>query len=423
MADTVDKLTTDTALLAPAAALKTVESKGMSSNVRVPFDSLRKMPGFNVRAENDEYRAAVRSYADSMKVNGFYDHKPLGVFKVDGQDGLFIHDGHTRYDAVALARSEGAQIDEVPVALAPAGTTVEDLTVSLVQSNEGRPLAPIELAAVVKRLLSFKDDKNWVAERIGKTVRYIDNLLVLAGAPAAVRDAVANNRIAAAEAVKIVRKDPKTAADTVKAKVKEAEAKGKAKATPKTSAPAVPAGPKMKRVVVEIDVKKGDKLGDVLKDSVAKAIRAEFETSDETDLVEDEIGKIVLTLHVPDYEAIQAATAAAAAKAKAAEDRAAAKVVADAAKAKAAEERAAAKLKADAEKAKAAAAKPAPAAKPAAAAKKPAVAKDPAAGTFVAALKAAGEKKPAAAKPAKAAAAAKTPAPAPTTGDDGMGGL
>lgn len=390
MADTADKLTPNTALLAGSAALKTVESKGMSSNVRVPFDSIRKMAGFNVRVENDDYKAHIRALADSIKTNGFYDHKPLGVFKVDGQDGLFIHDGHSRYDAAALARSEGAQIDELPVSLAPAGTTVEDLTISLSQSNEGRPLTPIELAAVVKRLLSFKDDKNWVAEKIGKSTRYLDNLLVLAGAPAAVRTAVANNKIAAAEAVKIVRKDPKSAAATVTAKVKEAEAKGKSKATPKTAAAPKPAGPKMKRVQVEVDVTKGAKLGDLLKDSIAKAIRAEFET-DKDDLVEDEVGKIMLTMLVPDYEAMAAAKAAAEEKAakaaKAAQEKA---------------EREAAAKKAAAEKPKAEAK---PKRKTAAQAKADAQAH---------------------LGGAKAPEATETPAAAPAgapAGDDGMGGL
>lgn len=309
-----DTLNTDTALSAPSAALKTVESKGMSSNLRVPFDVLNVLPDFNVRVVNDEYKAAVRAIADSIKANGYYEYKPLAVFKIDGKDGLFIHDGHTRYDALKLLRDEGTEIADVPVALAPAGTTVEDLIVSLVQSNEGRQLAPLELAIVAKRLLGFGMDKDKVAERLGKTTRYLDNLLVLAGAPKAVRDAVGQNKIAAAEAVKIVRKDPKTAADTVKAKVKEAEAKGKAKATPKTAA-ATPATP-MKRVVVEVDVKKGDKLGDILKDQIAKSIRGEFETAKAGDLVEDEVGKIVLTIHVPDYEKIASREAAEKAKAE-----------------------------------------------------------------------------------------------------------
>lgn len=297
-----DTLNTDTALAAPSAALKTVESKGMSSNVRVPFAALNVIPDFNVRVVNDEYKARVRNIADSIKANGYYEYKPLGVFKIDGKDGLFIHDGHTRYDALKLLISEGAEIADVPVSLAPAGTTVEDLTISLVQSNEGERLAPLELAIVAKRLLGFGMDKETVANRLGKTTRYLDNLLVLAGAPKAVRDAVGQNKIAAAEAVKIVRKDPAKAAETVKAKVKAAADAGKAKATPKATA-AKPSGPKMKRIPVEIDFPKGAKMGDILK-TLAGAIRKEINVVDaKGDLIEGEHAKVALTIIVVDEEA------------------------------------------------------------------------------------------------------------------------
>lgn len=309
MADTA--FNSDIAIEAPTTALKHIDTKGNSLNVRAPFAKLMPLPGFNVRVKNADYQASVREFADSIRENGYYDHKPLAVIVLPGDDTLWVWDGETRYDAIKLLATEGTVVEEVPVSLAPAGTTVEDLTVAMSQSNEGVKLSPIALAALVKRLMSYGWDKDKVALRIGKTVRYLDNLLVLAGAPKAVRDAVADNKIAAAEAVKIVRKDPKTAAATVTAKVKAAEAKGQTKATPKRSA----TGPKMKAVKVEFSVPEGDKMGEVLK-GVAKRIREEF-NMDAQDVLE-ETGSITVIVHVIDHEAEAAAAAKVAAAAAAA---------------------------------------------------------------------------------------------------------
>jgi ParB-like chromosome segregation protein Spo0J len=316
------------AIEAPSAALKHISSKGLSTNVRVPLDKLKPLPGFNVRTKGDDYQAAVREFANSIRENGFYDHKPLAVIVLPGDDTLYIYDGETRYDALQLLLGEGVTVAEVPVALAPAGTTVEDLTVAMAQSNDGRQLTPLALADLVKRLQGYGWDKDKIATKIGKTTRYLDNLLVLAGAPKAVREAVAADKIAAAEAVKIVRKDPKTAAKVVGDKVKAAEAAGKKKATPKRAA----TGPKMKAIRHTFAVPEGDKMGDVLK-ALAKRIREEFGI-DANDVLE-ETGSLDIVIHVIDHEA----EAAAAEKAKKAAEADAAKKAAAKAPAKAPEKK------------------------------------------------------------------------------------
>lgn len=400
----------DIAISAPTSALKAIESKGMSTNVRVPLANLKPLPGFNVRVKGtDDYKEAVRAFADSIKLNGFYDHKPLAAIVLEGDPTVYVYDGETRYDALMLLETEGTTFDAIPVSLAPAGTTVEDLTVSMAQSNDGRALTPIALAELVKRLLSYNPDKNLAAARIGKTVRYVDNLLVLAGAPKSVRDAVASDKIAAAEAVKIVRKDKAGAAKVVADKVKAAEAKGQTKATPKRSA----TGPKMKRVSADFSVPEGQKMADVLK-GIAKRVREEFGI-DKDDLLE-ETGSITVTIHVIDHEA-EAAAAAKAAKAKA----------------EAAKPKPAAKPKAEPKPKATPKTKPTPAPAPApAAAEAPAEkpkrsrAKTPSAATTPAVVQEAPETPPA----PEGGEAAGDPAPeaqaAPQgdgTGDDGMGGL
>lgn len=50
------------------------------------------------------------------------------VAKEDGNDVIFVTDGHCRYDAVELAIAEGAELSRIPVVVAHQGTSMEDLT-------------------------------------------------------------------------------------------------------------------------------------------------------------------------------------------------------------------------------------------------------------------------------------------------------
>lgn len=283
----------DTVNMTFAAKVVSALAEKTEKVLMVNPDKLLPLPGFNVRVKNEAYQERVAGIADSIEANGYYSHKPLGGVLLDSDhDHLFVHDGEHRLDALALLKERGVAIAAVPVAVAPQGTTVEDLTVSLVQSNTGEPLSPVEMGAVVKRLMSYGLDKEAVSKRIGKTTRHIDNLLVLAGAPVGVRTAVADGKIAAAEAVKLVRKDPKNAATKVAEAVKRAEAAGAKKATPKTMQ-----GPKMQRIPYTVSLATGDKLGDALK-ALATHVRSHVDHNpDATDALKED-GKLTVIVEI-----------------------------------------------------------------------------------------------------------------------------
>lgn len=199
-------------------------------------DELVEIPGFNVRVETPDYLEHVDNIAQSIAVNGFYPNKPLGGYagKQDGADVIFVTDGHTRRKAVKIAREKyGATIDKIPVILKPHGQSIEDLTVALIQDNEGRPLTVLEKAIVASRLSSFMMTKADIAKRLNMTDRYVDQLLILAGSPKKVRDLVAADKVSATEAVKQLQKDPEKAVDVLTEAVRAAEAGGKKKASGK----------------------------------------------------------------------------------------------------------------------------------------------------------------------------------------------
>lgn len=294
---------------------------------RVPLDKLAVLPGFNTRVKDAEYNERVAGIADSIARNGFFDDKPFAVTMIPNDDTVYIYDGEHRFDAAKQALLDGAEFsDGLPVAWAKDGATVKDLTIHLAHGNNGERLNMVELAAVVRRMQGLGMEKAEIAEALGRTGRHIDNLFVLAGANQTVKKAVASGQIAGAEAVKLLRKDPKTAAAKITEAVKKAAEKGKAKATPKTMADK-PTGPKMKTIAVEQSMPEGETMGAVLK-ALATQIRQHVQIGEGDKL--GETGMIRVKLEVIDHEA-------------------------EAAKAKAAEEKAEAARKREAEKAEAAA--------------------------------------------------------------------
>lgn len=211
---------------------------GRSDMWTVPVAQIKVLDGFNVRVHNAEYKARIEEIAKSILANGFLKDKPLTgyVAKEDGQQVIYVTDGHTRLEAVKLAIGYGAEIESLPVITKPAGTSIEDLTVALVTSNNGRPLAPIEMGAVVKRLAGYGMAEEVIAKRIGVTTGYIKDLLLLMGAPKAIRKAVEDGKISAANAVAQMKKHGDKAADVIGSAIEEAEEAGETKVSKKSFA-------------------------------------------------------------------------------------------------------------------------------------------------------------------------------------------
>ncbi len=269
---------------------------------RVSLDSLAVLPGFNTRVKDEEYSARVASITQSIVANGFFDDKPFAVVMRDGDETVYIYDGEHRFDAAKAAVLDGAEFAEgLPVAFAKDGATVKDLTVHLARGNEGEKLNMVESAAVVRRLLDMGSDKAEIAVLLDKTPRHVENLITLGGANATVKKAVAEGKIAGAEAVKLVRKHgSKEAGEKITTLVKQAEEKGKAKSTPKTAS----TGPKMKRVEATISLAAGTTLASLLA-AVSSNLQSTLKFDDDEALIED--GKLVLQMHVIDHEGIAAA--------------------------------------------------------------------------------------------------------------------
>jgi ParB family chromosome partitioning protein len=220
--------------------------KGEGGDAQGRGDLARPLAGADRRAvtsstastsgpSNAEHREHVEGLTKSILENGFYQSKPLAgyVALIDGKQRVCITDGHCRFQAAQAAIKAGAEIEALPVVVSPKGTTMEDLTVALVMSNAGKPLAPYEVGVVCKRLIDFGMEERDVAKRLGMSAPRVSDLLMLVGAPRAVRSLVSAGTVSATQAIDTLKKHGDKAADKLAAGAEKASQSGKKKATRK----------------------------------------------------------------------------------------------------------------------------------------------------------------------------------------------
>jgi ParB/RepB/Spo0J family partition protein len=201
----------------------------------VPVEGLKIRDDFNIRVRNDAYEQQVADLMALIRENGFDRTRPLTGFVAQEEDGdvIYISDGHRRHEAVTRLKADGVEIGPLPVIISPQTETLEDQLVGLKTRNTGQPLSVYETALLAKRLDNLQVPHERIAKRLNITDRYLRDLLKLSAAPAKIRNALLAEKISATEALKQMKLHGKDAADKVEGAVKEAEKKGKAKATGK----------------------------------------------------------------------------------------------------------------------------------------------------------------------------------------------
>ena len=212
----------------------------------VKREAIKVIEGFNVRVRNQARTDHIRSLADSMKQEGFKPEHPLAGF-VSNEDGeliIYLTDGHNRLEAFDLAIAEGVEMSsELPMVVSSKSRSMEDLTAGLVTTATGKPLEVLEIAFVCKRFTQFGRDSKYIAERLRfSTPSYVDDLLLLAGAPADVVTNVAHGKVAAAVAIELLKKHGNKAPQMLREGLERANSHGKDKLTKRfTTDPALKA--------------------------------------------------------------------------------------------------------------------------------------------------------------------------------------
>jgi ParB family chromosome partitioning protein len=197
--------------------------------------AIKEIPNFNPRIKNDEYHRNIRAIADSIKNEGFYPDKPLAgyVAHESGKDQIYVTEGHCRLAASRLAISEGAPLREIPVAVVPMGTNMEDLTVALVQGNSGKAFSAYETAIICKRLATAGWSEEEIVERLPYSKVYVARLLRVMAAPAELRQLIEDDLVSLDFVFKALQAHGDGALDAVHRALERAQSRGDEKVSVK----------------------------------------------------------------------------------------------------------------------------------------------------------------------------------------------
>lgn len=236
--------TTLDALLAFNAEIAFGGAKGLMTAVKaksrdlyqVPVDLIQELPNFNVRVHDEAYDAHIDNLAQSMVENGYYQDKPLAgyVANVDGKNVVYVTDGYSRLKAIPRANKLGASIATVPMVFKSAATSLEDLTIALVTSNEGKPLTPFEKGIVCKRLEGYGMERSDIAKRLNISAVYVGQLLTLMGAPNEIRKLVQSGKLSAENALAAMKTHGTKAVEVLQTASARAAASGQKRITEKS---------------------------------------------------------------------------------------------------------------------------------------------------------------------------------------------
>lgn len=218
--------------------------KAVKSNARrcdavsfIPIDEIVEIQGFNVRLHSEEYKARIRSIADSILADGFRTDRVLTAIVRRGRGGadeVALTDGYTRLAAVKLANDQGAGITELPVFLRAKGTSMSDITADLVRANSGRPLSLFETAIVAKRLAAMEHTAEEIAQKLDVTTTSVENMLLLAAAPNPLVRMIMDDAVSCSVVIDMLRKHgPAKAVEILKAAGQKASTEGKTRVLPK----------------------------------------------------------------------------------------------------------------------------------------------------------------------------------------------
>lgn len=188
--------------------------------------------GFNARDYSlEENKNHLESLKASIRAVGVL--QPVWIR--EDKDKFYLVDGETRLRAVLELIDEGLPILKIPAKIVDAGNEIERKLLSLT-ANQGKPLGKWEAGTAYKQLEGWGWTLEQIAERVGQSERYIREAIELSNVPQEVKVLLSSGQITTRLALKAVREDSDTAAETLTQAADEAKASGKtqAKASRKT---------------------------------------------------------------------------------------------------------------------------------------------------------------------------------------------
>jgi ParB/RepB/Spo0J family partition protein len=161
--------------------------------VRVPFEKIVVRDGFNLRQDFGD----IEQLASSIAKVGL--QTPLKV-EVLADGKAYLVDGERRFRAIKFLHENamGGGLDEIEaIVLNDKKTTEKDRVISMMTSNTGKELNPIEEAEGFRRLRDEHGMKELrdIAAAVGRSVPYVEQRLLLTTATPEEKDALLTKQI------------------------------------------------------------------------------------------------------------------------------------------------------------------------------------------------------------------------------------
>ncbi|MEG0082201.1 MAG: ParB N-terminal domain-containing protein [Massilia sp.] len=180
--------------------------------------------GFNARPLNPDHVAEM-----SLAMRNGATFPPLEVRVDDGH--ILIVDGHHRHAAALQAISEGFEIKALDCRHFRGNDA--DRVAHMLNSASGLALTPLQLGIQYRKLIGFGWTEPQIANRRGKSVQHVKDMIQLAEANSDVHQAVNAGEISGTAALKMVKQHGSRAGAVIRESVEQAKAEGKTKVKPK----------------------------------------------------------------------------------------------------------------------------------------------------------------------------------------------
>lgn len=183
--------------------------------------------GFNARPLNQEH---VDAMALAQRNGAIFP--PLDVFVEEGH--IFIVDGHHRHAATLQNIAQGFEIKSSEVRHFRGNNA--DRVAHMLNSASGLALTPLQLGVQYRKLIGFGWTETQIANRRGKSVQHVKDMIQLAEADSDVHQAVNAGLVSGTAALKMVKQHGSKAGAVIQEGVEQAKAEGKEKVTPRALA-------------------------------------------------------------------------------------------------------------------------------------------------------------------------------------------
>ena len=145
----------------------------------------------------------IEELANSIRENGL--RKPIEVQETSSGTYLLV-DGERRYKALSLLKTQGAVLKDIPAIIRQEDLCEEEVLVSILLSNDGKPFLPIEEAEAYKKLQAEELSVADISRRLGRSLSYINDRLALIGASENIKKVLADQKLPTTLVTDIVKK-------------------------------------------------------------------------------------------------------------------------------------------------------------------------------------------------------------------------